>query len=266
MMRRALAVTVVGMGLLTSSGTQRPAAAIFCANCAQEITQQLNWGQNWIEMGKQLEQARSIYTEVQGTYTQARTVWEAATRITDLGSAVSALGAVGIQNPLPVNPYALQSLLNGTGGIQGSLASLGGLVSSTATTNQVYRVQGGNFAQDEMIRRASSLSGAQGVALQLHESAAQRSPLLAQLQARLSTARDPTEREALMVRLQAETAQIQNQQVQAQAAASYQAAQAQVDQLRQEERLQKSIDEALTVLDGRAGAPAQAPATAGVGS
>ncbi|MBI0537719.1 hypothetical protein D9599_19340 [Roseomonas sp. KE2513] len=266
MMRRSLAVAVVGVGLLTSSGTQRPASAIICANCAQEITQQLNWGQNWVEMGKQLEQARSIYTEVQGTYTQARTVWSAATRITDLGSAVGALGTIGIQNPLPVNPYSMQALLNGTGGIEGSLASLNGLLTSTQTTNQVYRVQGGNFAQDEMIRRASALSGSQSVSLQLHQSAAERSPLLAQLQARLATARDPTEREALMVRLQAETAQIQNQQVQAQAAASYQAAQAQVDQLRQEERLQKSIDEALTVLDGRTGAPASAPATASVGS
>jgi hypothetical protein len=266
MMRRALAVAVVGMGLLTSSGTQRPAAAIFCANCAQEITAQLNWGQNWVEMGKQLTQARAIYTEVAGTYTQAQTVWNAATRVTDLGSAVGLLGVMGIQNPLPVNAYSMQALLNGTGGLQGTMASLSGLVNSTATTNQVYRVQGGNFAQDEMIRRASALSGSQAVAMQLHDSAAQRSPLLAQLQARLNTAADPTEREALMVRLQAETAQIQNQQVQAQAAASYQAAQAQVDQLRQEERLQKSLDEALNVLDGRSAAPTRAVVTASVGS
>lgn len=266
MMRRLLGFAVVGVGLLASSGANRTASAIVCVNCAQELTQQLSWGQNWIEMGKQLDEARRTFNVVQADYQQAQMVWNAASRVTDLGSAVGALSTIGIQNPLPVNPWALQGLLNGTGGVQGGISNLSSLFTGTQMGNQVYAVQPGTFARDEMIRRGASYSGAQAVALQLHESAAQRSPLLAQLLSRLDTARDPTEREAIMVRLQAEQAQIANQSVQAAAAGNFQAAQMEIDRVRQEQRLQQSIDEALIVIDGRSGAVPAAPVmTARVG-
>jgi type IV secretion system protein VirB5 len=165
--------------------------------------------------------------------------------VTDLGSAVSALGALGIQNPLPVNPYAVQGLMNGSGGTSGMLANLGSLYTGTLGANRVYQTNGDGWMAKQINANGGGLAGAQALALQLYQSAAQRIPLLNALQSRISTVSDPSEREALIARLGAEQAYIQNANVQANALGNYMLAQFQVVQQHRAERLQQDIDAVL---------------------
>ena len=72
----------------------------------------------------------------------ARATVDAFTNIRDLGSAVSAFGMVGVQNPVPeLNVYALQGLLSGTGGAQGMVGNLGGLYAGTPLDTQTSYVR-----------------------------------------------------------------------------------------------------------------------------
>jgi hypothetical protein len=152
---------------------------------------------------------------------------------------------VGIQNPLPVNPYALQGLLNGSGGAQGMISSLGSLYNGTKAANTVYQVPGNSWAAQQINANGGGIAGAQAVFLQIYQSAAQRVPLLNELQARISTSTDQSEREALIARFGAEQAYIQNANLQAQAVGGYMQAQFALQKQQSQERMQQGIDEIL---------------------
>ena len=90
---------------------------------------------------------------------QVMSIYNAVSHVTDLGSAVSALGLLGIQNPLPVNPYAVQSLLNGTGSVEGMAGSIGSLFNSNWETSHVYTPTGTSYEASLMERGATSIAG-----------------------------------------------------------------------------------------------------------
>ena len=217
---------------------------VVCPTCRQELTDNLAWAQQAADMVRQLQQMQQQYQQLVMTY-------QALTRVTDLGSAVSALNMMGIRNPLPINPYAAQSLLNGTGGASGMLNSLSGLYTGTHTGNTVYAPRDDTWTTRQILANGGGLAGAQALALQLYQSAGERVAGLAELQARIDGAPDPSEREALIARLGVEQAYIQNQQVQAQNIQTYLIAQTQVREQQREERLQQSIDEILEEARGR---------------
>jgi hypothetical protein len=101
------------------------------------------------------------------------------------------------------------------------------------------------------------------VAMQLYDSSQQRYPLLQQLQALLGVTTDPAERETLIARIGMEQAYIQNAQVQAQALGNYMQAELANRDQRGEERLQKSIDNALQDAVAHGVWPANAPGPQG---
>src|SRR5262245_62658579 len=115
-------------------------------------------------------------------------VYQAISGVRDLGSALSAAGMLGLTDRLPVNPYAVQSLLNGTGGVSGMAGSIGSLFNSNYAGNHVYDATGPGFPADQMQRRATGIAGIQGLAGDLYQGMAERLPLLQQLQARLNGA------------------------------------------------------------------------------
>lgn len=227
------------------AGSASAQVATLCLNCESEPSALARWGQqlrdNTVGLRQGLQTVQNGVQQVQ----QLQATYHAVTGITDFGSAVGALGYIGIQNPLPISPWAAQGLISGQGGATGMLSNLSGLYTGTHATSQVYRVPGESWIGREVNNNSAGLAGAQAASMQLYQSAAQRVPLLNQLQARINTAETQKEREALIARLSAEQAYIQNANVQASTLANMAQAQAGMREQRREERIHQSIDEFL---------------------
>jgi len=220
-----------------------PARAWWCDNCettwqaAEEAAQQLQ------QLVQQVETLQQQYEMLMNTY-------QALTHVTDLGSAVSALRTLGIQNPLPVDPWAVQQLLSGRGSLSGIGGSLGSLFNRNYGANHIYTPTGDSALARQIEQNGNSIAGAQAVAQQLYQAVANRIPLMQQLEDRLNTARDPKDVMDLQARLAAEQSFIQSQQVQAQALTTWYAAQVRSERQQFEEQRQKDIDEVIAADPG----------------
>jgi type IV secretion system protein VirB5 len=197
---------------------------------------------NLTQMIHQVQQAAEQIQLLQQQVQTVMSVYNAISHVTDLGSAVSALGLLGIQNPLPVNPYAVQNLLSGRGSIRGMSASIGSLFNSNFSSSHVYTPNGSSYQEGLLSRNATSIAGMQGLAGQLYQSMSQRLPLLAELQARLETATTQKDVDDLQARLLAEQSYIQAQGVQAQSLAMMQVSAYQSRQQEHDEQRQQELD------------------------
>jgi type IV secretion system protein VirB5 len=197
---------------------------------------------NLTQMIHQVQQAAEQIQLLQQQVQTVMSVYNAISHVTDLGSAVSALGLLGIQNPLPVNPYAVQNLLSGRGSITGMSASIGSLFNSNLSSSHVYTPNGSSYQEGLLSRNATSIAGMQGLAGQLYQSMSQRLPLLAELQARLETATTQKDVDDLQARLLAEQSYIQAQGVQAQSLAMMQVSAYQSRQQEHDEQRQQELD------------------------
>ena len=160
----------------------------------QGIAQLANWGtqlENWTkELSAWGQQYQQMATQIQ----QMTSIYNSLSHVTDLGSAVGALGVLGINNPLPVNPWAVQSLLSGNNaGLSGIGASISGLANRSWGANHYYTPTDGSLASQLLVERANGQAGYQGIAGGLYESIAQRMPLLKDLHDRLLTSADVKE-------------------------------------------------------------------------
>lgn len=202
-------------------------------------------GASLVQLVQQVQQAAQEIQLLQQQLQQVMTIYNAISHVTDLGTAVSALGMLGIQNPLPVNPYSVQSLLSGRGGVTGMSGSIGTLFNSNWAADHVYTPTGSSFEASLIQRGATGIAGIQGLSGQLYQSMAQRLPLLQELQDRLAVARDPKDVMDLQARLAAEQSYIQAQGVQAQTLAMMQVAAYQDQQQERDEQRQANIDAVL---------------------
>lgn len=98
--------------------------------------------QTLINYGVQLKQAA---TEVQQLTTEAQqlgyaiSTFESLVANPNLANALGLLQQLGVTDPLPVDPYTLQSLVSGYGGIPGKLGVLSNLANSAAANNRIYQ-------------------------------------------------------------------------------------------------------------------------------
>ena len=159
-----------------------------------------------------------------------------------LGQAMGLMGQLGISDPLPVNPYAVQSLMNGYGGISGTLGSLSGLANTSWGTNHVYSSTDGTWTSQQSMASANGIAGAQGIAGQVYQQMADHFAVLGALRQDLLGATTPAERDAAMGQLAAEQAWTQNAQGQLQAAQIMLLAQRDSRAQREDEQLDQSID------------------------
>ena len=259
-MKRILLTGVAALAITIGAGTRHAAKAVlgvgditFCTNCASEFSQIASWGKQAADMARQAQQGVEMISQGYTRVQQAQAAYYAITHVSDLGTAVGALGALGIQNPLPINPFALQSLLNGSGGVQGGVSSLASLYTGNLNANRVYAPPDAlGWVAQQINRQAGGIAGTQAVALQLHQSAAERTPLIAALQARISAGETtPAEREGLTNRLLAEQTYVQNQAVQAQALGAQASLLVANQEQRQVEHLQGSIEAVMSDARGR---------------
>ena len=124
-MRRFVLASLATAALCFAHGHAEAQVAVACVTCPTEVQEALRFGKQLAEYANQLRELQALYGQANATY-------QAFTNIRDLGSAVGALQMVGISNPLPVNPYAVQSLMNGSGGTQGMIGQIGNLFTTNS--------------------------------------------------------------------------------------------------------------------------------------
>jgi Type IV secretion system proteins len=181
--------------------------------------------------GLNFQAAKTFLQDLKGYATQLRQLEQAIQQVQwataefnslvanpSLPAAMGLLQAVGIQNPLPVSPYAIQGLISGQGGINGTLGALSSFTSGAATTNRVYTCTDNTFACQNSLASANSVAGSQGIAQQVYAQIAAHFPLMASLQRDMLAATTPAERESVMGQIQAEQAWAQQAQGQLQTA------------------------------------------------
>jgi hypothetical protein len=138
-------------------------------------TQNLQW----------LKQVQQYATQLQ-QYASEVAMLENWVHTPSLGGVMGLLNLAGLGNSLPVNGYAVLSLVNGrsygAGGlpeISGVLSSLSSLSAGAYTANHVYTPTDASWASQQLVSNANSIAGEQGVAqaaygdLQSHASALQ---------------------------------------------------------------------------------------------
>lgn len=242
-MRRLLLAATAFTGIGFASSDAEAQIPVTCTSCPLEIQEMIRHAKSLVEWAKQLQ-------ELQAIYSQGQLVYWAMTNIRDLGTAVSALQMVGISNPLPVNPYAVQGLMGGYGGTQGMLGNIGSLFNTNQQNLMVYQCNQGPWICGAMKRWRDGAAGSQATSMQLYTSAAERAPQITALQAQIASARTPAEREALTAQLTAANAQTSNQMVQAIAMQTFAQQQQGMREQQADERLRQSADEVLA--DARA--------------
>jgi hypothetical protein len=215
-------------------------------------------GGNLIAQAKNLlQELKSYATQLQQLSQEIQQVtWLAQTAASliqnpNLGAVMQLMNMVGLENPLPVSPYAVQGLISGYGGmngisgIVGKLNSLGSLITTSYQTDHVYSCEDNSFACQQQRRLAHSDAGLKGITSEVYTQLTQRIPILQGLREQLSLATTPAQRENIMAQVALENAWAQNTQGQLQTVVALAGAQKQVDTNRENEHLAESIDAVL---------------------
>lgn len=246
-MKRFLLTTAT---IIFAAPSARAGIPVTCVSCPTAVQDMIQHGETIAQWGKQIGQGAQQIAQGKQMIDQGTAMYRQVTGVRDLGSAVGVLQSVGIQNPLPVNPWAVQGLLNGTGNAQGMLGSLSSLYTGTGNANTIYAPTLQSWVGQQIKQTGAGIAGTQATQLQLYKSAADRAPEILNLQQRIASATDQATRESLIAQLNAVQAGVANQQIQATAVASYGQQQIALKEQQQTEYLQKQIDAQLA--EGRA--------------
>jgi Type IV secretion system proteins len=194
-------------------------SATLLAGCLSGAPAQAQLGIPVFDSSNLLQQLKELFQESQAYVRQgeqlAREAQTAATTLStlnalvqnpNLGAAMGLMQMAGLGSALPVNPFTVQSLVSGTGGLQGKLGSLSALMNSSFTSNSIYTCTDASWACQQQKQNANGLAGQQGIGMNAIQTQAAHIPVLQALRDRLSTSTTPAERENAMAALQAETA------------------------------------------------------------
>lgn len=159
-------------------------------------------------IGNQLRQiaqeAKAYAVQGQQYLTEAKTLYTEAQMLIgfvhdpNLGAVVGLMNAAGLGNSLPVNPYAVQGLINGVnyrpGGIPnvgGILGNLSNLANSSWSANHLYTPQSGSWISKEVVSAANGISGTQGAAESAYGDYRNHMGIIQALRDRLAVANNP---------------------------------------------------------------------------
>ena len=243
-MRSLLLVSaaIAALGFAPAARAQIPVTDL--GNLQQQIVHYGQMLMDYARQGQQLAQeAQMVATEVQ--------TLQSFVHNPSLGAAMGLMGQVGIQNPLPVNPYAVQSLLSGQGGISGTLGSLSSLSNGSFSSNRIYTPNDGSFGSTEMNARANGTAGAQGIGMSIMQQLSNHIPVMQALRTQLASATTPKDVQDAQAALASEQLWAENTNGQIQAASLMYAAQKDANEERQNERLDQSIYNSLNQARGK---------------
>ena len=115
-----------------------------------------------------------------------------------LGAAMGLLNAAGLGSMMPVSPYAVMSIVNGSafgaGGvpnIAGLLAPLAALANNAAAANHIYSPTDGSWNSQQLIANGNAIYGTQGTALASYQSLQTHQAAMQAIRDRLTTATTP---------------------------------------------------------------------------
>lgn len=234
-MKRFLLSSVLGLGLLSVAGARQTSQALFCSNCTNEITSVMQF----IEETSQ--RAQVVSNGVQ-QLNQARQTYDAWTNVRDLPSFMHAAGTLGVENRTNINPYAMQGLLNGSGGGQGMLANLGSLYNGRVSQNTVSQVPNLNrWVGNQINQRLAAASGTQAMSTQIYAEIGAAQTRISMLSNRIANA-SPAQQQMLQSALSAEQNRLSALNGQLASIGVYSNATAQVHQAQAEQRIQGNIE------------------------
>ena len=193
------------------------------------------------------------FTQLQQLQQELQTVqWVAQTgqaliQNPNLGTVMALAGQLGLNNDLPISPYAVQGLVSGYGGmtslssLTGKLSGLSGLVNGSWSTDHIYTCTDQSFACQQQQQMASSTAGLKGVMGTLYQDLANHVAVLQGLRDKASTATDPAQRENVLEQVALENSWATNTGNQLQASLGMFQAQQQANVNRENEQLSASI-------------------------
>ena len=233
MMRRFALVAV----LLLPAAKAHAQAAVFCANCTEEITAQINYAlvlANWVS---QLEQMRQHYQQL--IYT-----------------------VESLKHPNPGSLDVAQGLLNNATRLPGSAAAempgmnygsnLSGAGQQFYDQNHYYTPQGNDWTAQEMQRRQYATANLQGEAQTGLTTIQARLASLTELENSIPAQPDIQATAAFNARINAEKMYLANETNHVQNLQLLQQTQARVDQQRAEQHGRKEADEWAAAVAGQA--------------
>jgi hypothetical protein len=203
------------------------------------------------------QELKSYTVELQQLQTQLQEVQWLASLATNmihnpnLGSVMQLANMLGIQPNLPVNPYALQSLVSGYGGINnvnalvGKLSGLGGLVNGSYNTDHIYSCTDNSFTCQQQQATATSDAGVNGVAMQIYTDLTNHVQVLQGLRTQLATSTNAKDTADIQAQIQIEQTWVNNSQGQLQATALLASTQRAVNEEQANEKLNSDIDAVL---------------------
>jgi hypothetical protein len=233
MMRRFALVAV----LLLPAAKAHAQAAVFCANCTEEITAQINYAlvlANWVS---QLEQMRQHYQQL--IYT-----------------------VESLKHPNPGSLDVAQGLLNNATRLPGSAAAempgmnygsnLSGAGQQFYDQNHYYTSQGNDWTAQEMQRRQYATANLQGEAQTGLTTIQGRLASLTELENSIPTQPDIQATAAFNARINAEKMYLVNETNHVQSLQLLQQTQARVDQQRAEQHGRKEAEDWAAAVAGQA--------------
>ena len=246
MKRFLLAATALGGAVLTVPAPAHAQLATFDAsNFAQQLQHYIQMLKDYAQQGQAYErQGQQLQEEIQTLATEEQTL-QALVQSPNLGSAMGLMNMAGVRNPLPVNPYAVQGLINGQGGISGAMGNLSAMANSSYASNTYYSSGDGSWVSAEERARATGNAGAQGSGMAILQQIADHIPILQSLRDKLATATTPKEVQDAQAALQTEQAWTTDMSSQLQAVSVIAAAQRDANEARQNERMTQAIDQSL---------------------
>jgi type IV secretion system protein VirB5 len=188
--------------------------------------------------------AQSLTTQVQQLATEIEQ-FNAFVHDPTLGAAMAIMNQAGLGNSLPGNPYALQSLTSGYGGLMGKLGALGNLTNGTYAQNHVYSPTDNGFASQQLIANGNAIAGTQGAAQAVYADMRSHMPVLQALRDRLATARTPKDVADAQAEVDVETAWIHSTNAQLAALQINYSAQRDAQVQRENEAMDQGIDDFL---------------------
>jgi hypothetical protein len=231
-------ILLAGVAVLALAGPARAQIPVTDATQAAQgweelaslATQVEDWGKQLIAMQQQLQTMLGLYNSL--------------THAPNIGAGLeTALGALGIQDALPVNPWAVQQLISGNNtsfaGIGGAVS---GLVNQSWTSNHIYTPTTGSFADQQLIAKGNGLAGTQGLAQRLYQSISDSAPALQELHDAIMASPDMKDTADLQARYQVAATDMQGKIAQFNAISQMSVTQQAVWQQQADEKDSQNID------------------------
>jgi hypothetical protein len=150
-------------------------------------------------------QLQQLQQEVQTAVSTGQMV-AGAIQHPSLGAITGLMNMAGLGSALPVNPYAVQSILAGRGNVLSLPGQLGSLINGSFASNNVYDCQDNTFTCQQMREQSAGAAGMQGMAMNELQSVMAHLGVLTALREAATQADDPAKRENVLIALNTESA------------------------------------------------------------